>query len=129
MKGSLEPEVLARKAAYAPSLPPTAREFADTRALDFRNYIRGWFSSKRTKGGSAMFEEIRREDMADWVGWSLYGVPLEELETERMEWISKGRPAQHIGGVPDLDEDGLEIEKDKLGLVEHVSFVELSTRE
>jgi hypothetical protein len=108
-----------RRKSYAPSFLPTKLEFADPRALDFRNYIRVWFTT--AKGRNPKFSDIYREDMADWIGWSLYGVPLEELEAEREEWIRKGKPEQKIDGVPDLDEEGLEIEQDKLGLVEHVS--------
>ena len=118
-KTEAETEVVSRKGSYAPSFLPTALKFADPRALDFRNYIRVWFTTDR--GRNPKFSEIYRDDMADWIGWSLYGVPVEELEAEREEWIKQGRPEQHIDGVPDLDEEGLDIEKDKLGLVEHVS--------
>ena len=118
-QASAEHEGAGPRASYAPSFLPTKLEFTDSRALDFRNYIRVWFISER--GRNPKFSEIYRKDMADWVGWSLYGVPLEELEAEREEWIRKGKPEQKINGEPDLDEEGLEIEKDKLGLVEHVS--------
>lgn len=64
--------------------------------------------------------------MCDWLSWSLYGQPYEELIVERAAWEKAGRPPRvHVDGESDLDEEGLEIDGDKLGLVEHcVDMVE-----
>lgn len=104
---------------YQPSFISVALEANDPRALDFRNYIRVWFTT--TWGRNARFEDIHRLDMADWIAWSLYGVFLEELEAEREVWEKAGRPDLHLEGDLDPDAEGLEIEGDKLGLVNHVS--------
>lgn len=68
---------------------------------------------------------IRRLDMFDWLSWSLYGQPYEVLVAEREKWEADGRPEVYIEGTVDNDDHGIEIEGDKLGLVEHcVDLVE-----
>lgn len=63
--------------------------------------------------------------MFDWLSWSLYAQPYEELVAERKQWLADGRPEVFIDGVLDNDDEGIEIEGDKLGLVEHcVDLVE-----
>lgn len=63
--------------------------------------------------------------MFDWLSWSLYGQPYEELVAERERWEIQGRPEVFIEGAIDDDDEGIEIEGDKLGLVEHcVDLVE-----
>lgn len=63
--------------------------------------------------------------MFDWLSWSLYAQPYEELVAERKQWIADGRPEVFIDGALDNDDEGIEIEGDKLGLVEHcVDLVE-----
>lgn len=100
----------ATKPGYVPSFISPALTPADPRAADFRNFIRLWFNG-------CDYEEIRRLNMADWLAWSLYGQPLHELEEERKAWDAAGRPPLHVDGEPDVDDDGLEIDQDKLGLV------------
>lgn len=84
----------------------------DPRALDFQSHVRLWFHD-------VPFSDIHRLDMADWLSWSLYGVSHAELVSERETWEANGRPVGSVDGELDEDEDGLEIEGDKLGLVEH----------
>lgn len=64
--------------------------------------------------------------MKDWLAWSLYGQPYEELIEEREIWEKEGKIKVHIiDGEEDIDEEGLDIEGDKLGLVDHcVDMVE-----
>ncbi|GAA5933035.1 hypothetical protein JCM10213_009270 [Rhodosporidiobolus nylandii] len=107
----------------------------DPRALDFRATFVRWF------GGSAKWEDLKKQNVADWFAWSLYGSPLEQLESERKEWDKAGRPALFCadGVTPDNDsdlesEDGEAAEEcrrapapegDKLGLVQHcVALIE-----
>ncbi|GAA5949001.1 hypothetical protein JCM21900_003168 [Sporobolomyces salmonicolor] len=96
---------------------------SDPRVVDFRNYLRFWFSG-------CDFSEIKRKNMADWLAWSLYGSTLEALEAERKAWDQAGRPPLVLDdgspddGDSDIDEDTV-IEGDKLGLVMHcVELVE-----
>ncbi|GAA5865382.1 hypothetical protein JCM1840_001549 [Sporobolomyces johnsonii] len=96
---------------------------SDPRAVDFRDYLRFWFSG-------CEFSEIKRQNMADWLAWSLYGTTLESLEAERKAWDQAGRPPLILDdgspddGDSDIDEDTV-IEGDKLGLVMHcVELVE-----
>ncbi|KAI5481007.1 hypothetical protein MNV49_006193 [Pseudohyphozyma bogoriensis] len=104
--------------AYAPSFIPTPLSPEDPRARDFRDFLRLWFHN-------CEFDDICRLDMAEWLAWSLYGQPLDELVAEREAWEKAGHPPLHVDGEPDIDEDGLDIEGDKLGLVEHcVELVE-----
>ncbi|KAK4705167.1 hypothetical protein P7C70_g1037, partial [Phenoliferia sp. Uapishka_3] len=103
---------------YAPSFIETPLEKDDPRAHDFREFLRIWFHH-------AKYEDIGRLNMCDWLAWSLYGQPYEELVAERAIWEKNGRPAAHLDGAPDTDEDGLTIDGDKLGLTEHcVDMVE-----
>lgn len=97
---------------YTPSFISSPLEADDPRAASFRNWLRMWFSG-------CEFDEIRRLNMADWLAWSLYGQPLQEIEEEREAWNSAGRPPMHIDGELDVDDEGLDIEQDKLGLVNH----------
>lgn len=99
-----------RKPSYSPSFIEKPLSHDDPRAADFRNFIRLWFNG-------CDYEEIKRLNMADWLAWSLYGQPLTELEDERAAWDKAGRPALHLDGEPDIDDEGLEITQDKLGLV------------
>lgn len=57
--------------------------------------------------------------MLDWLSWSLYARPYEELLAERNAWEKDGRPEIYLEGVLDGDDEGIDIEQDKLGLVEH----------
>ncbi|GAA6060292.1 hypothetical protein JCM10212_002933 [Sporobolomyces blumeae] len=96
---------------------------SDRRAIDFRSYVRYWFSG-------CDFSEIKRLNMADWLAWSLYGVTLEELEAERKQWDQDGRPPLKLAdGTLDEDDSDLDedtaIEGDRYGLVMHcVDLVE-----
>ena len=80
---------------FLPRLTPE-----DPRAHDFREYVRHWF-------GGVPFSEIKRDNMADWLAWSMYGQPLHEIEHERKEWDRAGRPALYCsdGVTPDTDTD------------------------
>ncbi|GAA5941895.1 hypothetical protein JCM3775_004795 [Rhodotorula graminis] len=79
---------------FLPRLSPT-----DPRALEFRELLRFWF-------GGCDFDAIGRLNMADWLAWSMYGCPLEELEDERREWDKAGRPVLTTAdGAPDRDSD------------------------
>jgi hypothetical protein len=98
------------KKNYVPSFIQPALEPEDPRAHDFRDFIRLWFNG-------CDYDEIQRLNMADWLAWSLYGQPLHELEEERAAWEAAGKPDLHVDGELDVDDDGLEIERDKLGLV------------
>lgn len=90
----------------------------DPRALDFQSHIRLWFHD-------VPFEDIWHGDMTDWISWSLYRVSHEDLVRDRENWEKAGRPPVHIDGILDDDEKDLDIEGDKLGLVEHcVELVE-----
>ncbi|KAM0751691.1 hypothetical protein T439DRAFT_300689 [Meredithblackwellia eburnea MCA 4105] len=84
----------------------------DPRAHDFRQFVSLWFYG-------AKFEDIGRLNMADWLSWSLYGETYDQLVKERKEWEKKGKPQLHLDGSPDEDEEGLDIDGDKLGLMEH----------
>lgn len=102
-----------------PPLSPT-----DPRAIDFRDYLRYWFSG-------CQFNEIKKLNMADWLAWSLYGSTLETLEEERKKWDKDGRPPMKLddGTLDDDDSDDFDedtaIEGDKYGLVMHcVEMVE-----
>lgn len=83
----------------------------DPRALDFQSHIRLWFHDVE-------FKEIHRDNMVEWISWSLYGAEYHQLVKERKEWIENGKPEMFIDGISD-DDDTLEIEGDKLSLVEH----------
>lgn len=108
--GAEKPET-ARKRTYAASFLQATLQPDDPRAIDFRTYIAGWF-------GNCDFDEIYRLDMTDWLAWSLYAQPLEELLQERKEWEAAGKPQMHLNGEPDIDhDDELRLEQDKLGLV------------
>lgn len=78
---------------FLPRLSPT-----DPRAHDFREYVRHWF-------GGCEFKDIKRDNMADWLAWSMYGSPLHELERERKEWDRAGRPALYCADGVTLDTD------------------------
>ncbi|GAA5984768.1 hypothetical protein JCM5350_004232 [Sporobolomyces pararoseus] len=109
--------------------PPLSR--SDPRALDFRNYLRYWFSG-------CQFKEIKRLNMADWLAWSLYGMTFEQVEEERKEWDKNGRPRwlkledgitddkdHHHHHSEEEEDEEEEIEGDKYGLVMHcVELVE-----
>ena len=84
----------------------------DPRALDFQSHIRLWFHD-------IPYDAIGREDMIDWLSWSIYTVSHEDLVADRIAWEKAGKPVKHLEGVPDDDEDEYEIAGDKLGLVEH----------
>lgn len=96
---------------YAPSFIPDKLTPDDPRAVDFRGWLINWFINATT------FEDIRLDNMSEWLAWSLYGQSLEDLQKEREEWHTSGKPPPHLDGEPDVDEDGLDIEADKLGLV------------
>lgn len=98
------------KPGYVPSFISPALTPDDPRAADFRNFIRLWFNG-------CDYEDIRRLNMADWLAWSLYGQPLHELEEERKQWHAEGKPPLHVDGELDVDDEGLDIDADKLGLV------------
>ncbi|KAK4048059.1 hypothetical protein OIO90_005960 [Microbotryomycetes sp. JL221] len=99
---------------YVPSFVDHDLTKDDPRAIDFRSWLNHWFV------GAKDFEDVQRDNIAEWLAWSLYGVHLEDLEKERKVWLDQGKPKSvDVNGEPDLDEDGLEIEQDKLGLVEH----------
>lgn len=78
---------------FLPRLTPE-----DPRAHDFREYVRHWF-------GGVPFSEIKRDNMADWLAWSMYGQPLHEIEHERKEWDRAGRPALYCSDGVTLDTD------------------------
>ncbi|GAA5867473.1 hypothetical protein JCM3774_002914 [Rhodotorula dairenensis] len=78
---------------FLPRLTPE-----DPRAHDFREYVRHWF-------GGVEFSEIKRDNMADWLAWSMYGQPLHEIEHERKEWDRAGRPALYCADGVTLDTD------------------------
>ncbi|KAM0792916.1 hypothetical protein ACM66B_002676 [Microbotryomycetes sp. NB124-2] len=99
---------------YTPSFVDSTLTVEDARAVDFRSWLIHWFL------GTTSFEDVKRDNIAEWLAWSLYGMRLEQLEEERRKWIADGKPPQvHSDGEPDDDEDGLDITQDKLGLVEH----------
>ncbi|KAK4046492.1 hypothetical protein OIV83_006018 [Microbotryomycetes sp. JL201] len=102
------------KKQYTSSFADSTLTPEDARAVDFRSWLIHWFL------GTNSFEDVRRDNIAEWLAWSLYGVTLEQLEQERETWIANGKPPQqHVDGQPDEDDDGLDITQDKLGLVEH----------
>jgi hypothetical protein len=103
---------------YVPSFieKPLTRD--DPRAHDFRDFLRLWFNN-------CEYDEIHRLNMCDWLSWSLYGQPHEEVVAERAQWEKDGKPPIHLDGELDADEDGLDLDGDKLGLVDHcVELVE-----
>lgn len=109
-----------KRKSYTPSFIETPLSPDDPRVHDFRDYLRGWFNGCK-------YEEIKSLNMKDWLAWSLYGQPYEELIEEREIWIKGGRVklVHLIDGEEDIDEEGLDIEGDKLGLVDHcVDMVE-----
>ncbi|KAI5478522.1 ATP-dependent DNA helicase [Pseudohyphozyma bogoriensis] len=50
-------------------------EWDDPRAVDFREFIVLWFHGAR-------YEDLRREDLREWLAWVFYHQPLEELLSE-----------------------------------------------
>ncbi len=77
----------------------------DPRAVDFREASRHWFHG-------AEFSAICRTQVEQWMSWSLYGQPLEEVQRERRKSVSQG---VRIDRLP-LKEN---IGRDKLETVEH----------
>ncbi|SCV72611.1 BQ2448_4148 [Microbotryum intermedium] len=125
-----------RSSSYTPSFMDKL-EAEDPRAEDFRDFIRLWFNGCGEQSSSpeevrietllnrpshhvcADYKEIYRLNMADWLAWCLYSSTLKELEEERQAWVAAGKPPTHLDGELDVDQDGLELEQDKLGLLEH----------
>lgn len=98
--------------SYTPSFIEKPLSNDDPRVDDFRSLLKIWFYD-------VPFDWIKRLNLADWLAWSLYGEPYEKLVEERQHWLKQGKPDPKIDGKVDEDEADLEIEKDKLGLVEH----------
>ncbi|GAA5829033.1 hypothetical protein JCM11251_004103 [Rhodosporidiobolus azoricus] len=75
---------------------------ADPRALDFRETFKYWFGTTVSR-----WEDLKRQNVAEWFAWALYGTGLEELEEERREWDKKGRPTLFLedGVTRDGDSD------------------------
>lgn len=88
---------------FIPQLSPS-----DPRAHDFRHLLVHWFTGPR----SLSFTDLKRDDVAQWLAWSLYGKPLEELEKQRAEWDKAGRPALYCADGVTLDDDA-DLEKDE----------------
>ncbi|KAI5481197.1 hypothetical protein MNV49_005632 [Pseudohyphozyma bogoriensis] len=65
----------------------------DPRAHDFRETARSWFFNKP-------FEAVWREDASQWMSWSLYGQPYEEVVRERRNSVSS------IDGIVRQDDIG-----------------------
>ncbi|BGO88940.1 hypothetical protein NBRC10512_005694 [Rhodotorula toruloides] len=90
---------------FIPHLSPS-----DPRAHDFRHLLVHWFTGPR----DLSFTDLKRDDVAQWLAWSLYGKPLEELEKQRAEWDKAGRPALYCADGVTLDDDAdLEDEEDE----------------
>ncbi|KAL8290160.1 hypothetical protein RQP46_003099 [Phenoliferia psychrophenolica] len=75
--------------------------FNDTRAHDFRETSRQWFHG-------APFDSLRREDVSQWMSWSLYGQPFEEVVNERRNSISTGVRIERMPRENDIGRDKLE---------------------
>ncbi|KDE03487.1 hypothetical protein MVLG_06049 [Microbotryum lychnidis-dioicae p1A1 Lamole] len=109
--GGGQHSVRPRSSSYTPSFMDKL-DAEDPRAEDFRDFIRLWFNG-------CDYKEIYRLNMADWLAWCLYSSTLEELEEERQAWVAAGKPPLHLYGELDVDQGGLKLEQDKLGLLEH----------
>ncbi|GAA5885028.1 hypothetical protein JCM6882_007198 [Rhodosporidiobolus microsporus] len=71
----------------------------DPRALDFRETFKFWF------GNDVEWADLKRQNVAEWFAWALYGSPLEKLEEERKEWDKAGRPPMYLADGTTLDDD------------------------
>lgn len=54
----------------------------DPRAVEWREMFRWWFLG-------TPWEKLGRDNVLEWLGWSFYGMHLEECQTE---WEQEGRP-------------------------------------
>jgi len=95
-----EPEIASNYNFLSPKLAAD-----DPRAVDFREASRHWFHG-------ADFSSICRTQVEQWMSWSLYGQPLEEVVRERRQSVSQG---VKIDKLPQNENIG----RDKLETVEH----------
>lgn len=54
----------------------------DPRAIEWRQVFRSWFLGTR-------WEDLKRENVLEWLAWSFYGMKLEDIVAE---WEQEGRP-------------------------------------
>lgn len=73
----LPSKVAQRPSSSRPSSPSSfalfhSLAFEDPRAIEFRSHLALWFRNCK-------WEEIRRENLMEWLSWSLFGLRLEDL--------------------------------------------------
>ncbi|KAI7853313.1 Alpha/Beta hydrolase protein [Circinella umbellata] len=60
--------------------------------VDVEEWLVGWFMRSHNPEQQPMFEEIRRENLAEWIAWAFFAQPLEnvledEEATNEMQWM------------------------------------------
>lgn len=79
----------------------TKLEKDDPRAIDFREASRHWFHG-------ASISSLCRDDVKQWISWSLYGLPLEDVVKERRASVSQGIDISTLPQDENLGRDKLE---------------------
>lgn len=68
-----------------PSVAPSAKERSDLYPLclanidDAETWLPGWFVSSHDNLSHPKFEDIGRDNVAEWLSWAFFGLPLEEV--------------------------------------------------
>ncbi|KAA1119367.1 hypothetical protein PGT21_023475 [Puccinia graminis f. sp. tritici] len=69
--------------------PDTSLSYDDPAAIDFRSNQVLWFQNCR-------WDEIQKENMLEWLAWSLFSMPLEEVRLEDQQMELKAEPRSKL---------------------------------